>query len=108
MREHLRLLAAGHGGDVREDARTRHGRRTHGRVLQILQGLNAVLRSLGNEVIVDAVLPIQKESRCSLEAAAQGDQQAAGDVPRGEATLGCLRAVYGNVEFGVIEVLLYA
>src|SRR3989442_3166896 len=53
-------------------------------VLDVVQGLDPVLRSLGGDVIGDPVLPVEEEGRRGLEAAAQRDEQAAGEVPRSE------------------------
>src|SRR2546422_2722204 len=77
-------------------------------VLDVVQRLDPVLRGLGREVVVDPVLPVQEEGRRGLEAAAQGDEQAAGEVPRGESGLSRLRAVDGDVELRVVEALMDA
>src|SRR3989442_14173830 len=66
-------------------------------VLDVVQGLDPGLRSLGGDVIGDPVLPVEEEGRRGLEAAAQRDEQAAGEVPGGEARLSRLRAVEDDV-----------
>src|SRR5207244_8319256 len=63
-------------------------------------------RGLGGEVVADAVLPVQEERRRGLEAAAQRDEQAAGEVPGGEAALSGLRAVDGDIELRIVEALM--
>ena len=69
-----------------------------GHVLQILQRLHRVLRRLRDQVVIDAVLRVQEESRRGLKAAAERDQQAAGDIALREAGLRGLGAVDGDVE----------
>src|SRR6266852_8690354 len=85
-----------------------HRRRADRHALDILQRLDGILRRLSNQVILDAVLPIQEEIWRSLKAAAQRDQQAIGDVARREAALHCLGAVDLDVKSRVIEILLNA
>ena len=107
VRQHRHLARPRDGGHVGQDAgpggRGGAGDRD---VLQVVQGLDAVLRRLGGEVVVDAVLPVQEEGRRRLEAAAQRHQQAAGEVAGREAALGGLRAVDGDVELRIVEALL--
>ena len=76
--------------------------------MDILQRLDDVLRRLSNQVILHAVLPVQKEIWRGLKAAAQRDQQTIGDVARRESALRCLRAVDLDVKSRVIEILLNA
>src|SRR6202042_1812865 len=92
--------------DISQNFRTSHGRRADRHALEILQRLDGVLGRLSNQVILDAVLPVQEEIWRSLKAAAQRDQQTIGDVARREAALRCLRAVDLDVKSRVIEILL--
>ena len=59
------------GSDIRENFRPSGGRRVQRSVLEVFQGLNRILRSLGHQVVADAVLEIQKKHRRDLEAAAE-------------------------------------
>src|SRR5258707_1607026 len=71
MRDYFHFVRPIDGSDVRENLRARGGRCIEWSVLEVLQGLNRVLRSLGNQVVTDAVLEIQAEHRRDLAAAAE-------------------------------------
>ena len=79
-----------------------------GMFCEILQRLDVVLRRLGREVVVDAVLPVEEEHRRGLEAAAQGVQHAVRDVALGQPVLLRLGAVDGDLEVRIVERLLDA
>ena len=80
MRHHFHLTPAMDGGDLGENFRTNHGRRTDGYVADILQGLDAVLLILGNHLVLHTVLPVQEKGRRDLKTSAQGGQKAACNV----------------------------
>jgi hypothetical protein len=65
------------------------------------------LRRLDREVVVHAILRVQPEGRGDLEARAQGDQQAVGDVALGEAELIRLGAIHGQLQLGLVEKLVH-
>ena len=71
MRDYFHLVRPFDGSDVRENFRAPGGRRIKRSVLEVFQGLNRILRSLGHQVVADAVLEIQKKHRRDLEAAAE-------------------------------------
>src|SRR5258708_26946363 len=71
MRDHFHLVRSLDGSDIRENFRARGSCRIERSVLKVFQGLNRILRSLSDQVVAHAVLPIQKEHRRDLEAAAE-------------------------------------
>ena len=73
-----------------------------------MKRLNPVLRRLGRQVVVDAILPIEEKGRRGLKAAAQRHQQAGSDVSLREASSGGLRSIHCHIERRVIEILLDA
>ncbi len=102
------LLRARDGGDVGQDRRPRSRGSGDRDVLQIVQRLDVVLRRLGRDVVVHAVLPVQEEQRRGLETAAQRVQHAARDVALGQTVLLRLGAVDIDLEVRVVELLLDA
>ncbi len=110
------FVIAIHGGDVGENFLGRHGRGSvhagsaaiDGYILQILDGVHFVLGSLRDQVVVHAVLPIEKEHRRDLEAAGEAVQHTSGHVALSKSALRCLGPVDGDIERGVIEGLLDA
>src|SRR4029077_12211138 len=89
-----------------QDLRWRPARAGHRNILKSLQRVQTVLRGLRGDGITHAVLWIQPERGGRLKAAAQRDQQVAGDVPRRIAGLAGLRAVHIDVQLGLIKGLL--
>src|SRR5205807_10280445 len=71
MRDYFHLVRPVDGSYIRENFRAPGGRRIKRSVLEVFQGLNRILRSLGHQVVADAVLEIQKKHRRDLEAAAE-------------------------------------
>src|SRR6266481_5598749 len=71
MRDYFHLVRSLDGSDIRENFRARGSCRIERSVLKVFQGLNRILRSLSDQVVAHAVLPIQKEHRRDLEAAAE-------------------------------------
>src|SRR4029077_4209744 len=53
--DHFHFVCALDGSDVRENFRARCGRRIEWGVLEVLQRLHRILRSLGNQVVADPV-----------------------------------------------------
>ncbi len=106
--DHLHFVRPPDGSDVRENFRARGGSRIEWGVLEVLQGLHRILRSLGYQVVADPVLVIQKKHRGNLKAAAERVQHAVGNVALGVATLDRLGAIHGHIELRVIKRLLYA
>src|SRR6202166_2281768 len=108
MRDHFHLIRTGDGSDIRENFWARGGRGIERSVLEVLQRLNRILRSLSYQVVAHTVIPIQEEHRGDLETTAERIQQATGYIALSVATLGGLGAVHGHIELRVIERLLYA
>src|SRR5258707_1174399 len=95
------------GGDVSKDGGADGAGCGDGNVLQILQRLDGILGSLGDEVVAGAVLIVQEEHGGDLEAAAEGVEHAVGDVAFGEACLRGFGAVDGDVVLRVVKRLLH-
>jgi hypothetical protein len=106
LRGALHLVRAIEAGDISEDLRRLAVAGHHRDVLDVVQRLHPVLRHLGHEVVVYAVLPIQEEHRRHLHAAAERIQYVARHLVLGEAGLQRLRAVHLDIEGGVIHRLL--
>src|ERR1700691_3703874 len=106
MRQHFHFAPAADGGHIGEDLRMNHGRGTNGYVADILQRLDTVLRSLGDHLVLDAVLPVQEIGRGGLKTAAQGDEQAVVDVAIRVTTLGSFGSIDIYVEPGIVKLLL--
>ena len=83
-------------------------KRRDGSVLEILRGLNSVLRCLGDQVVIHAILPVEEEHRRNLKTSTQRVQDAGGNIALGEAALSRLGAVHVNVVGRIIERLLDA
>ncbi len=64
------------------------------------------MRRLNQDVIAHAVLPVQPEVGGHLAAAAQRNQQTAGDVPLGEAELAGLDAIHVDAQLGGVHHLM--
>src|SRR6267143_3237350 len=107
MRDYFHFVRPIDGSDVRENLRAPGGRCIEWSVLEVLQGLNRILRSLGHQVVADAVLEIQEKHRGDLEAAAEGVQHAVGNIALRVAALGRLGPIHGYIELWVIKRLLY-
>ena len=75
-------------------------------VLQILQGIHAILWCLRGDLIADTIFRIDPERRRSLETAAQGDQQVLCHVVSRITNLLSLGAVHENVDVRFIGRLL--
>src|SRR5258706_4230408 len=95
------------GSDVGEDERACRTGGGDGNVLQVLQRLDGVLRSLGDEVVAGAVLIVQEKNGGYLEAAAERVEHAVGDVAFRKAGLRGFGAVDGDFVLRVIERLLH-
>lgn len=80
----------------------------HGDVLDILQCLYAVLRSLARNRVADTIFGIEPESWGSLKASAQRDQQILSNVVLRESDYIGLGSVHVDVQFRLIEGLLNA
>ena len=80
----------------------------NGNLLEVLAGLDVVLRTHGDNAVLDAVLLVQIELRRNLGAAAEREQHAVGDISLGESTLRGLRAIHCDVQPRVVECLLDA
>src|ERR1700688_3315043 len=108
MRDHFHLIRTGDGSDIRENFWARGGRGIERSVLEVLQRLNRILRSLSYQVVAHTVIPIQEEHRGDLETTAERVQQATGYIALSVATLGGLGAVHSHIELRIIKRLLYA
>jgi hypothetical protein len=71
MRHYLHLVRTFDGSNIRENFRVHGGRSIERGVLEVFEGLNRILWSLGHEVVAHTVLPIQKEHWRNLEAATE-------------------------------------
>jgi len=58
--DYFHLVRPLDGSDIRENLRAPGGRRIEWSALEVLKGLNRILRSLGHQVVADAVLEIQE------------------------------------------------
>ncbi len=76
--------------------------------MQILTGLDIVLGRLRNQIVGNAIPGIEVEHRVDLDAAAERDQHAVGDVVLGKSGLRGLGAVDIDVEFRIVGLLLDA
>src|SRR5580692_3061457 len=108
MRDHFHFSRPFDGSDVRENLRARSSRGIDWSVLEVFEGLNRVLRSLGHQVVADAIIEIEEKHGRDLEAAAEGVQHAVGNVALGVPALGRLGTIHGHIELRVIKRLLYA
>src|SRR5215469_16644272 len=95
-----------YGCQIRENFRTSSRGRSDRQVLDILKRLNNVLGRLGDEAIVYSILPVQKEHRVGLKAAAQRIKHAGSNITWCEAALGCFGAINSYVKLRIIEFLL--
>ena len=77
-------------------------------ILQVLQRIHAVLRSLGRDGVAHAVLGIEPVGRRRLETAAERDQQVGGNIALREPDQLRLGPVHIDVQMGLIERLLDA
>ena len=100
MRQHFHFAPAADGGHIGEDFRMNHRRGTDGYVADILQRLDEVLRSLGNHFVLHTIFPVQEIGRRGLKTAAQGTQQAVGNVAIRIAALGRFGSIHIHVERG--------
>src|SRR6267143_3135585 len=108
MRDHTQFGIAAERGETREYG-GRSGTCARNRnVLQILQGLNPVLRSLRRDLITHAILGVQPESRRSLEAAAQRYQEVARNFSLGETDFPSFRPIHIDVKLWLVKGLLNA
>ena len=85
-----------------------HRRGTDGYVADILQGLDAILRSLGDHFVLHTVLPVQEKGWSGLKTAAQGNQQAVGNIAIRVTALRGLGSIDIHVKSGIVEFLLNA
>ena len=103
------LVRAGATAGAR--GRQRRGGRPRGRegnVLEILEGVERVLRRLHRDVVAHPVLGVQPEARRGLKATAGGGEQAARDVPLLQAHLQGLGAIDVDHQLGIVGRLLDA
>ena len=77
-------------------------------VLQPLQRIQPVLRSLSRDGVAHSIFGIEPVGRRRLETAAQRDQQVGCNVALGESRQLCLGAVHIDAQVGFIEGLLDA
>ena len=75
---------------------------------EVLDRVDVVLRRLLDEVVIDAVIPVQEKHRGDLKAPAQGIEYIAGHIAFGISTLGRFRAVNIDIEFRIVEGLFDA
>ena len=107
MVDYLHLVRALDGSDVGKDLWPQRISPAQGNTLQVLEGLNVVLRSLRGHAVFDSISPIQEKHGRGLEAAAERIQHAARHIRLGVAGLHGLGAVHIDIEAGIIEGLLY-
>src|ERR1700733_5247544 len=69
--DHGRLASPLHRSNIRENLRVALRAAGNGDILNVLDRLDPVLRGLCDQVVVHAVLPVDKEHRGDLEAYAQ-------------------------------------
>src|SRR5216683_5253981 len=108
MRDHAQLGIAAERGETREYGGRSGTCARNWNVLQILQGLNPVLRSLRRDLVTHAILGIQPESRRSLEATAQGNQEIACNFSLGETDFPSFRPIHIDVKLRLVKGLLNA
>src|ERR1700733_7399025 len=94
--------------NIRKNLRPLLVRAADGNILQILSGLNVVLRSLRDQVVGNAVFRVEIKHGVDLEAAAERDQHAVGDVAFGKSALCSFGAIDRDVEFWIVGLLLDA
>ncbi len=92
--------AAGGGGDVGEDLAHVGTAAEDGEIEEVVEAGDAVLRGLGVELVAHAADGIDPEIRAGLLGAGERAEDAVGDVLLGEAELGGLGAIDGDVEAG--------
>ncbi len=95
-----------HRSNIRKNLRTALGASGDGDILDVLDRLDSVLRRLRNQVVVHAVLPVDKEHRRDLEASAQRVQHTRSNVYLPVSGLQCLGPVHSYIERRIIERLL--
>ena len=78
-------------------------RRSH----QLVERIQLILRRLDQDVVAYAVLPVEPEVGGYLAAAAQRNQQAAGDIVLREAELPGLDAIHIDAQLGCVHYLMH-
>ena len=97
VREDRHLVRPLHGSDISENLRIPWRPTSDGNILNVLYRLDSVLRGLGHQVVVHAVIPVDQEHRRNLKTSAQCVQRALSDLLFGIAGLGCLGPVDRDV-----------
>src|ERR1700679_459099 len=101
------LMRALHGRDVSEDFRIIAAVCVGDwNILNILDRLNPVLWGLGDQAVINPVVPVDEEHRCDLETPAECVQYARRDCLLRKSGLRSLRPVYVNVDRWVVKRLL--
>ena len=100
------LDPAMNAGNVGKNLQWRAAGACNGNILQILQRIHAVLRSLHRDLVTDAALPVQPELWRGLEAAAQRSQHAIRHVRLTQTDLLRLRPVHIHRQVRRVERLL--
>ena len=108
MADRLHFGGARDGSHIRQNSRAGCVGRGNGRVRQILERSDSVLRRLSNEVVVHTILPVEEEHGGYLKTSAQGIQNAGDHTPLVQPALPGFRAIDVNVVGRIVKLLLYA
>src|SRR5260221_10134985 len=108
MRDHTQLGIAAERGKARKYGRRSCTRARNRNVLEVLERLNPVLRSLRRDLITHVVLGVQPKGRRSLGAAAQRYQEIVRNFTLGETDFLGFRPVDINVKLRLVKGLLNA
>src|SRR4029453_7993847 len=96
------------GGHVAQNLGPGRGVPADRNILQVLEGLDRILRSLGDQAVVHPVLPVEELHGGDLIAPAEREEHAVRNVAGGEAGPRGLGAVHAHLQLRVVEILVDA